>query len=174
MTYQVKNDRFETGKYNCPFCFRLHERKIRSMKIESAGGVVFRQRDHIIQILLIQDRFGYWTFPKGKKEKNETDEETALREIAEETQLKGKILKKLTQIVYNYPAPNNTIQKRVTFFLVESHDGLTKAQASEIRAVRWFTIEEAEKILTDKGYDNQRPVLLFAKQEINQLFCDKP
>ena len=141
------------------------------MKIESAGGVVFRQADQGIEILLIRDRFGYWTFPKGKKESGETDEQTALREIWEETQLSGEIIQKLSSTVYQYQDEGQTIEKTVTYFLVQYQAGNEKPQMEEIKQANWFSIEQAEKIIQEQGYQNNQPVFRFAKQALNQLFC---
>ncbi len=144
------------------------------MNIESAGGVVFRKRKETIEILLIQDRFGYWTFPKGKKEQGETDEQAALREIQEETQLSGKIIKRLPTTIYQFHNQNDrAIQKVVVYFLVQYQHGLERPQCEEIANVKWFSVDEAEKILSEKGYANNQTVFLSAKQEINQLFFAK-
>lgn len=144
------------------------------MKIESAGGVVFRKRKNVLEILLIQDRFGYWSFPKGKREQGETDEQAALREIQEETQLSGKIMKRLPSTTYHIRSQKDQgIQKVVTYFLVQYLDGIERPQAGEVVNVKWFPIKEAEKILYDKGYANNQPVFLSAKQEINRLFFAK-
>ena len=59
------------------------------MKEISAGGVVFRKVDGELQIQLIQDRYGKISLPKGKMEPGETIEQTALREIVEETGIEG-------------------------------------------------------------------------------------
>lgn len=144
------------------------------MKIESAGGVVFRKHKKEVEVLLIQDRFGYWTFPKGKKEPGETDEQTALREILEETQVSGKIIKRLPSTLYHYPnEAGQDMQKIVTYFLVEYLDGAENPQEEEISHTKWFSVEAAEKLLSEKGYPNNQPVFIAAKREISQLFFDK-
>jgi len=55
----------------------------------SAGGVVYRKEGDRLELLMIEDRYGKWTLPKGKQEAGEEVEETALREIREETGLRG-------------------------------------------------------------------------------------
>lgn len=144
------------------------------MKIESAGGVVFRKHNRKVEILLIQDRFGYWTFPKGRKEPGETDEQTALREILEETQVFGKIIKRLPSTLYHYSnEAGQSMQKIVTYFLVEYLDGAESPQEEEISRAKWFSVETAEKFMSEKGYPNNQPVFTAAKREISQLFFDK-
>jgi len=137
------------------------------MKIESAGGVVFRQMDQQVQILLIQDRFGYWTFPKGKKEAGETDEQTALREIWEETRVSGKIVQSLISTVYQYESQGQQFEKTVTYFLIQYKAGLAKPQLEEIRQANWFSLEQAETLLREQGYANNLPVLQAAKKALH-------
>ncbi len=58
----------------------------------SAGGIVIK-RSNGTKVLLIKDRFGKWTWPKGHIEKGETSEDAALREITEETGLRNVSIK---------------------------------------------------------------------------------
>ena len=61
-------------------------------KEKSCGAIVYRQRDSWVEVLLIcHKNGGHWAFPKGHVEKQETEEETALREIREETGLTVKL-----------------------------------------------------------------------------------
>lgn len=140
------------------------------MKIESAGGIVFRKKGQKIDILLIRDRFGYWTFPKGKKEPGETTEVTALREIMEETQLSGKIVQPLISTVYRYHEDGQEIEKTVTYYLVQYQEGSERPQMEEIHQVNWFSMEKAEALLQASGYQNNVPVFQKAKETLNQLF----
>ena len=53
---------------------------------KSCGAVVFKQqKDGSVKYLLLHYEAGHWDFPKGKQEKNEKEEQTAAREIKEET-----------------------------------------------------------------------------------------
>ncbi len=70
------------------------------MKEISAGGVVYRKAGDDLQVQMIQDRYGKITLPKGKMEPGETVEQTALREILEETGIVGRIVKPLETITY--------------------------------------------------------------------------
>lgn len=140
------------------------------MREESAGGIVFRRTQSTWEILLIQDRYGYWTFPKGKKEPNETDEQTALREIEEETQMKGNIIKKLdtTNYLYRHPVHGTKIQKTVTYFLVQATGGTIKPQEEEIDDVKWVTLKQADQLLAQSGYQNNQHVFQLAKRELKR------
>ena len=75
------------------------------MKEISAGGVVYKRIDGRIDIQLIQDRYGKISLPKGKMEPGETVEQTALREILEETGIEGRIVTLLEIIKYRFSHP---------------------------------------------------------------------
>lgn len=126
------------------------------MKGISAGGVVFRYtKQGQLQIQLIQDRYGKVSLPKGKMEAGETVEQTALREIAEETGMEGAIIAPIDQIKYQYEdAANGMINKEVHYFLVEAIGGSLQAQVEEIRGVDWFEPLEAWKKQKQSGYEN--------------------
>ncbi len=130
-------------------------------KIEiSAGGVVFRREGREIAALLITDRFGRISLPKGKMEPGETIEQTALREIAEETGLQGVVIEPLECISYQYLDPAcNRIDKQVHYFLVEAVGGQLQPQLEEINLVQWFSPREAWNRQQSKGYNNNHSVL---------------
>ncbi len=90
------------------------------MKEISAGGVVYRKEGDRLEMLMIEDRYGKWTLPKGKQEAGEEVEETALREIREETGLRGRIVRPLMTVNYQYDDPERgTVDKDVHYFLVQ-------------------------------------------------------
>ncbi|MFC4076746.1 NUDIX hydrolase [Salinithrix halophila] len=140
---------------------------MRSVKEISAGGVVYRRENSQVKILLIEDRYSRWTLPKGKKEPGETDQETALREIEEETGIRGRIQKRLETIRYRYFHPNHgDISKEVHYFLVEAGAGSVTPQLSEITGAAWFSPEEAWRKQQEEGYDNNDGVLGQAYQHL--------
>lgn len=116
----------------------------------SAGGVVYKPEGQG-RLLLIMDRYGRWTLPKGKVEPGETVEEAALREIREETGIQGRILGKVGETSYTYQDYRGTIDKTVHYYLVEAVDGEPKPQITEVRDVRWFSLDDG---LARFGYDN--------------------
>ena len=130
------------------------------MKEISAGGVVYRRVDGRIEIQLIRDRFGKITLPKGKMEPGETVEQTALREIEEETGIRGRIEAKVDRVTYSYIGKDNeTVDKEVHYYLVEAVGGRLQAQEEEIGAVSWHAPEEAWRMQRDMGYGNNDRVL---------------
>jgi len=124
----------------------------------SAGGVVVRMREGVVEILLIKDRFGHWTWPKGHIDKGETLEETALREIMEETGLRTLLIgRELGVQEYQFNSNDKQIFKRVHIFLVEAlaEEDLV-IQRSEIDQGGWFSPEDAfQKI----EYSGSREIL---------------
>ncbi len=142
------------------------------MKFEfSAGGIVFRKDldKKKIDVLVAQHSQHHgWVFPKGligdKKEK-ETKEDAALREVEEETGIKGKIIEALLPITYWYNFEGEKIKKTVYYFLMEYISGNTKDHDFEMENVEWLPIEEIENKLT---YKSDRQVWKKAKELLNK------
>jgi 8-oxo-dGTP pyrophosphatase MutT (NUDIX family) len=131
-----------------------------AMKEISAGGVVYRYREGRLEVQLIQDRYGKISLPKGKMEPGETIEQTALREIVEETGIVGRIVNVLEVIKYAYTHQvHGVIDKEVHYYLVEAVGGELQAQVEEIRGVEWCTPDEAAHLQQSKGYANNQTVL---------------
>jgi diadenosine hexaphosphate hydrolase (ATP-forming) len=115
----------------------------------SSGGIVVREVPGGIKVLLIKDRFGHWTWPKGHLEPGETLEEAALREIEEETGISDlEIINKAGIQKYLFKDGENEIHKSVHIFLVRSEgDETIKVQTEEISEAEWFLPDTAlEKI----------------------------
>ncbi|AEI42672.1 NUDIX hydrolase [Paenibacillus mucilaginosus] len=130
------------------------------MKEISAGGVVYRRADGGIQVQMIQDRYGKITLPKGKMEPGETVEETALREILEETGITGTIREPLETITYQFTLSGvGVVDKEVHYYLVEATGGTLQAQVEEIRGVEWLHPMEAWHQQKNSGYGNNDTVL---------------
>jgi 8-oxo-dGTP pyrophosphatase MutT (NUDIX family) len=121
----------------------------------AAGGVVFHHDGQEYHILMILDKYGYWTLPKGHLEIGENDRQAALREIYEETGVRGSIRADLGEIYYHVQA--GQVRKRVHFFLVAAGQTDLKRQIGEIQDLGWVRVAEAPSRL---GYENLRPVLM--------------
>lgn len=140
------------------------------MKEISAGGVVFRRTGVQIEIQLIQDRYGKISLPKGKMEPGETVEQTALREIEEETGIQGKIVEPIDRVAYQYTASDGSkVDKEVHYYLVEATGGSLHAQVEEIRGVEWFAPAEAWHMQRRSGYGNNDRVLRAALEKLGTL-----
>ena len=97
-----------------------------------------------------------WTLPKGTPSDGETVEQTALREVAEETGLEVNILKPVGAIEYFFTQQGTRIHKTVHFFLMEAVGGSLEGHDHEFDEVRWFPIEEARRLLT---YPTERQIV---------------
>lgn len=123
------------------------------MKFEfSAGGIVFKYQNQDTLILVAQhSKHHGWVFPKGligDHVENEGKEETALREVREETGITGKILKPLEPIEYWYVFEGEKIKKTVYYFLMEYVSGDIKNHDFEMESVEWIIAKEVENRLT--------------------------
>jgi 8-oxo-dGTP pyrophosphatase MutT (NUDIX family) len=124
---------------------------MRTVKEISSGGVVYRKRQGVLEVALILAR-RRWRLPKGQVEEGEGLEETALREVREETGLEGKVVEKLGDITYWYTNKTHDgetirIFKRVYFYLVRYLSGDIARHDAEVEDVRWWPIEQARKRL---------------------------
>jgi 8-oxo-dGTP pyrophosphatase MutT (NUDIX family) len=135
----------------------------------SSGGVIYRHSRSGIEVALTQTHRGpMWCLPKGRVEEAETLEEAALREVHEETGLRGKIARPLRPIEYTYEAHSadgrrTSVAKVVHFFLIEFHDGSTEDHDAEVVDVRWFPLDVAGRLLHHAG---ERDVLALAKKKL--------
>lgn len=113
----------------------------------SAGGVVVRRGEHGWEACLIRVRDA-WSLPKGNVDAGETAEQTALREIAEETGLPQDRLRVIAELPPSEYAYRRTggrlVFKRVDHFLVEAPpDAPVNAQAGEVDEVAWVPLDAA-------------------------------
>ncbi|MFH1045648.1 MAG: NUDIX domain-containing protein [Candidatus Omnitrophota bacterium] len=119
----------------------------------SAGGIIFRKTGKEINVLLIKDLYGHWTWPKGHIEPGEQSQDATLREVREEVGLKNvAILCRIGRTNYFFQLKGELIFKTVFFFVLEA-DAKEKLtiQKSEIAAAQWFNLDAAVKNVDYKG-----------------------
>ena len=126
-------------------------------KEKSCGCVVIDEG----KVLLIKQTKGHWGFPKGHVEENETEVETALREVKEETNLDVKI-EENKRFVMEY-VTDNGISKEVVFFIAKKIGGEPEAQEGEVSAIKWLKFDDAMERLT---FDNTKELLSDILSEI--------
>ena len=123
----------------------------RAVREYTAGGVVFRRNDGQADILMIQDRMGRWTIPKGHVETGESLEQTALREVAEETGLtQFNMGEKLDKLHFFYRKEGKLIFMTTYVFLMEATgdtDAVVPEDSEGIVDAKWFSQEEALSLI---------------------------
>ncbi len=120
-------------------------------KEKSCGALVVRRGRDESEILLIKHNGGHWAFPKGHVEAGETEEQTALREVQEETGLVVKLDTRYREMVTFSPAPRT--MKDVIYFAATVVSGTETPQLSEVSDVRWVPFSKAERYIT---FENDR------------------
>lgn len=124
----------------------------RFARATSCGGVVLRRGQDGLEIILgsrQRERLGLsWTLPKGTPTEQESEEQTALREVAEETGLEVRILAPIGPIDYYFTQNGTRIHKTVHYFLMEAVGGDMAAHDHEFDEVRWVPLETARTMMT--------------------------
>lgn len=129
---------------------------------KSCGAIVYRKHHGNTEILLIKHvNSGHWSFPKGHVEANETEVETAIREIKEETGL-DVIIDPTFRETVSY-SPKKDTQKVVVYFIAKAKNYDFTPQEEEISDIKWVEIGHALSILT---YENDRSIVNKAKAAI--------
>ena len=124
-------------------------RQLRVQDATSCGGVVYRLTEAGVAILLCGRRQpGTWSLPKGTPDPGEAREDTALREVREETGLEVAIEGPLGAITYWFTGPNARFHKTVHFYLMKPIGGSLDRHDQEFDDVRWFPAPEALAVLT--------------------------
>lgn len=133
---------------------------------KSCGAIVYRKFHGNTELLLIKNQNGgHWSFPKGHVEGDETEEETAIREIMEETGI-SVILDTSFRHVITY-APKKETTKDVVYFLARAVTYDYTPQEEEIAQIKWVEINHATTLLS---YDNDRQLVSQAKEQIKNSY----
>jgi len=115
----------------------------------SAGGVIYRRVHGAVEVALIATHAARrWGLPKGHGQRGERAEDAAIREIAEETGLRGAVVCHLTTIEYWFRVGGTRIHKYVDLFLVQYTDGVLVPQISEVDDVRWIPLAQAMRMVS--------------------------
>ena len=133
---------------------------MRTVREVSSGGIIYRHRRGLTEIALIRVR-DRWCLPKGQVEPGETLQDTALREVREETGLEGKVVTKLGDLTYWYSNTTKEgepvrIFKRVYFFLIRFLKGNMDEHDTEVDEVSWVPIKQATRRLV---YPTERKMM---------------
>lgn len=137
----------------------------------SAGGIVYRRDPAAtVRVLVIQDSYEHWGFPKGHLEPGETPSEAATRETREETGLHDLRLHGPIRVIdWHFRFRGRLVHKFCHFFLFESPADEPMPQHAEgITCCRWCDLQEALGLVS---YDNARGVLRRAGEMVRTLYA---
>ncbi len=127
-----------------------------SLQVRAAGGLIVRPSDDGITLALVhRPRYDDWSLPKGKAEPGETDEQTALREVEEETGLRCRLLREVGDARYT---DNRGRSKIVRYWLMEPEDpgAAENVPNDEVDELRWCTPGTAGSLLS---YEHDREIV---------------
>lgn len=120
-------------------------------ELVSAGGIVYRQKSGNVQVVVCgREDPQSFNLPKGTPNKGETIDQTALREVQEETGLEVVLEDYVGSIRYEFLPYNNghTVTKTVFYYLMDAVGGDFSLHDSEFDTVRWVGSEEIPSILS--------------------------
>lgn len=143
--------------------------RLSSATATSAGGIVVRYQDAIPQLVVgrrRREKDGQtWTLPKGTPIPGESLEETALREVREETGLTVRIVSPLDAIRYTFVQRGTRIYKTVHYFMMEATGGGLEDHDHEFEEVRWIAFQEAPGLLS---FETERSLVGLAASRLQQ------
>ncbi len=115
----------------------------------SYGGVVVRGDD--VMVIVPRGRRRVLGLPKGGANAGESPEQTAAREVREETGITATVRGRLGQVDYTYRRGGRQVAKTVHFYLCEFEDGSTDDHDHEVDDARWMPLHEARQRLSYPG-----------------------
>jgi len=146
----------------------LHNAKLEKLSClyeKSCGAIVIHKDGDKYKILLVKNHNGRnFSFPKGHVEKGETEQQTAIREVKEETGLDIEIIDSFREVA-DY-CPFGKIKKRVVFFMAQTFSDKVTIQQEELDSYMWIDLFEAHHKCT---YDNDLRVIRKAKENLDKL-----
>ncbi len=152
--------------------------RLRTVHETSAGGLVIDGLDgpkdtQVAALIGRIDRRGrlLWSLPKGHIELGETAEQTAIREVAEETGIQGSVLAALGSIDYWFVTEGRRVHKTVHHYLMRFLDGELSDDDVEVSEVAWVPLQELPSRL---AYADERKLAEVAGELIDKLHTDGP
>ncbi|OCB23890.1 DNA mismatch repair protein MutT [Mycobacterium malmoense] len=152
--------------------------RLRTVHETSAGGLVIDGLDgprdsQVAALIGRMDRRGrmLWSLPKGHIELGETAEQTAIREVAEETGIRGSVLAALGRIDYWFVTDGRRVHKTVHHYLMRFSGGELSDDDLEVAEVAWVPIHELPSKL---AYADERRLARVADELIDKLQSDGP
>jgi len=128
---------------------------------KSCGCIVINDKN---KVLLIHHNAGHWDFPKGHMEEGETEIQTAIREVKEETNIDVEVNEKF-RYTTKY-SPKEDVMKEVVYFLAKNISDNKEAQLEEVSEVKWVNFEEALETIT---YDTSKEILMKLRKDLEEV-----
>jgi len=142
-------------------------RRLKTVRDVSAGGVAYRRGPDGFEVVLVgRHEPERWVLPKGTPNSGESLDQTAVREVAEETGIQVRLIRPLHDIQYWFVLHGVRHLKTVHFYLMEAIGGDTSLHDHEYDEAVWFPIDEAERRLS---FANERLVVSKAAAELAEL-----
>ena len=133
----------------------------------SCGGMVIFRGKVLLLYKNYRNKYEGWVLPKGTVEEGETFEETALREVLEESGAKASIVKYIGKSEYSFSVPENVVEKEVHWYLMVADSYYSKPQREEYFVDSGFyKYHEAYHLLR---FANEKQILEKAYREYNEL-----
>ena len=133
----------------------------------SCGGVVIYRGKILLLFINYKNRYEGWVLPKGSVEPGETHEETALREVKEESGANGHIVEYLGSCEYEFKAQEDTVHKVVHWYLMSAESYFSRPQREEFFTDSGFyKFHEAYYLLK---YENERGIIEKAYNRYQKL-----
>ncbi|GLW92130.1 NUDIX hydrolase [Actinokineospora globicatena] len=148
--------------------FRRRGRRLTTVDETSAGGLVVDPATSAVALIGRLDRRGrlLWSLPKGHIEPGETPEQTAVREVAEETGIDGEVIRPLGTIDYWFVADGTKrIHKTVHHFLLRAYSFELSDEDMEVTEVAWVALDELDDRL---AYADERRLVRKARQLLSE------
>lgn len=133
----------------------------------SCGGIVIYRGKVLVLFKNSYDRYQAWVLPKGTVEPGETHEETAVREVREESGSKAEIVSFIGTTHYNFKVGNEEISKNVHWYLMKTNAFFSKPQKEEFfEDSGFYKFHEAYHLLK---FDNEKEILEKAFSEYKKM-----
>lgn len=133
----------------------------------SCGGVVIFRGKILLLYKNYRNKYEGWVLPKGTVESGESHEETALREVKEESGAKAEIIKYVGKSQYSFSVPGDTVEKDVHWYLMIGNSYFSKPQKEEyFEDSGFYKYHEAYHLLK---FANERQILEKAYNEYLEL-----
>ncbi len=126
---------------------------------------MLRRQDDVLYVVLLRHRFGgHWSFPKGHVEAGESERQTALREVREETGLTIKLMDGFRESVEYSPKPG--VRKQVVYFLGSTEEEKLVRQEEEISEIMWAPLSKAAELVS---FANDKRLVRHAQKRLGLL-----